>query len=427
MFYKLVNKMSKFLPSKRFFSLVVKSSLIVIFILAANSVFLKADKYPDFLPIIDKQLSQTINYIFQEDYIRADSICVSIIAEYPDHPAGYFMKGILHWRKGYFLNNYNKYNDITLEWLKKSLKIAKSNIKDNPDDPVAYFFAGGAYGYQGSVFARRKSWIKTGRAAYNGIRSLEKSMKLDSSLYDVYYGSGLYHVLASHQPGVIKWIQKLLPIPAGDSDLGINHLQIAIEKGKFTNLAAQSALALAYVSYENKYNDAVDLLIPLIEQYPQNLDFLTTIINAYFYRELTDPTTEWEPLRESLNQTRKAVIDQNLDFQQWWRTKFDFMEGYMDYMAGDLVNAKKILTKYVQTYPKKGGSYLSGLGYLTLGKIADLQGSRELAIIYYKKVAKLEDIGNEKKLAKKFIKSPFIGEDSEIPFTGHYVDLPDRP
>ncbi len=419
--------MSKLHPSKRSLALVVKSSLIVIFILAANSVFLKADKYPELLPVIDTQLSQTIDYIFQEDYSKADSICASIIAEYPDHPAGYFMKGILHWRKGYFLNDYNKYNDTTLDWLKKSLKIAKSNIKNNPDDPVAYFYAGGAYGYQGSVFARRKSWIKTGRAAYNGIRSLEKSMKLDSNLFDVYYGSGLYHVLASHQPGVIKWIQKLLPIPAADSDLGINHLQIAIEKGKFTSLAAQSALALAYVYYEDKYCDAVDLLTPLIEQYPQNLDFLTTMTNAYFYRQLTTPTTEWEPLRGSINQTRKVVTDQNLDFQEWWLTKFDFMEGYMDYMTGDLSSAKKILTKYCQHYPKKGGSYLSGLGYLTLGKIADLQGNREEAIINYKKVSKFEDIGNEKKLAKKFINSPFRGEDSEIPFSGNYVDLPDRP
>ena len=413
--------------SKMSFFIIATITFVLIFTVGSNSILSTNDDPPDFLPAIDKQLSLTIDYIFQEDYKKADSICISIITQYPDHPAGYFMKGIMYWRKAYFLNNYNTYNDTTLKWLKQAIKIAKASIKKNPNDPIAHFFAGGAQGYEGSVYARRKSWIKTGRAAYSGIRSLEKSMQLDSSNYDGYYGSGLYHVLASHQPGVIKLIQWLLPIPAGDSDLGINHLQIAIEKGKFTNLAAKAALALAYTYYEEKFEDAVDLLTPLVVQYPRNLDFLSTLINAYFYRELTIPTGEWSTLKVYIDQIRMVVEEQFPDFQTWWLTKFEFMEGYMSYMTGDFSTAKRILTRYCQNYPKKGGSYLSALGYLTLGKIADLQGNRKEAIEYFKKVSKFENIGNEKELAKKFISSPFRGEEFEIPFSGNYVDLPDRP
>jgi tetratricopeptide (TPR) repeat protein len=413
---------------QRFVKVTFTFFIISLFLFANFDIFAKEEpKTEQFLPLIDKPLSQTIEYIFIEDYASADSVCKSIIQKYPEHPAGYFMQGIKHWRKSYFLNNYNDYNDSTLFWLKKAVKIAKNRIEDNSEDPLAYFFAGGAYGYEGSVYARRKSWISTGRAAYRGIRSLEKSMQLDSNLYDIYYGSGLYHVLASHQPGVVKWIQKILPIPEGDSNLGVSYLQLAIEKGQFTSLAAKAALALAFVYYENRYQEAIELLDPLVETYPENLDFLTSMINAHFYRELSDPVNDWDSLLKYVNQIRSVVKKKDLDFQRWWLDKFDFIEAYANYIQGDYLQAETMLTKYCNKYSKKGKSYLAGLGFLTLGKLADLNGNREQAIKFYKKVKKLENMGNEKQLAKLFIETPFQKESETTRFLGTYVDLPDRP
>ncbi len=417
-----MERISKIFGGKYFFIYLVGLSLLF-----AGNLFGGKKKRANYLPLIEKSLSETIEYIFEENYSSADSVCQVLIDEYPGHPAGYFMKGIMYWRQGYFRNDYNKYNDITLSWLKKAEKIAKENIKQNPDDAIAFFFAGGAYGYEGSVYARRKSWLKTGRYAYKGIRSLEKSMQLDSSLYDIYYGSGLYHVLASHQPGAIKWIQKLLPIPTGNSQMGLDYLKVAIEKGTFTNLAAQSALAMAYVYYEKKYQNAIELLNPLVKKYPRNLDFLTTLINAYFYRELSLHTNEWQPIAKRIKQVRLIVKNKGLNFQRWWLHKFNFMEAYMQYMNGHYLIAEAMLSAYCEEYPDKGDSYLTGLAYLTLGKIYDLQGKRERAVESYKKVSKFERMGNEIQLARLFLSSPFSGEANAPFFTGAFVDLPDRP
>lgn len=417
-----MERINKTLGGKYFFICLLSLSIIF-----TGNLFGGKKPRANYLSLIEEPLSETIEYIFEENFNSADSVCQVLINEYPDHPAGYFLKGVMYWRQGYFLDNYNQYNDITLTWLKKAEKIAKENIKQNPDDAIAFFFAGGAYGYEGSVYARRKSWFKTGRCAYKGIRSLEKSIRLDSSLYDIYYGSGLYHVLASHQPGTIKWVQKLLPIPTGDSQLGLDYLKTAIEKGTFTNLAAQSALAMAYVYYEKEFQHAIDLLNPLVKKYPRNLDFLTCLINAYFYRELSLHTDEWQPLQSTIGTVRMIVSSRNMNFQQWWLDKFDFIEAYMHYMNGQYVIAKEMLAAYCKEYPDKGDSYLTGLAYLTLGKICDLQGQRKQALTYYKKVSKFEQMGNEKQLANLFLSTPFTGETDAIPFTGTFVDLPDRP
>ncbi len=398
----------------------------LLFLLGKTTVAGEAGHNP-FLASANQQLAQTIEYIFQENYPAADSVCSEIISDYPQHPAGYFMKGILHWKQGYFLNRYNEYNDSTLIWFSQAIDIADRGMKTTPGDASIYFFAGGAYGYQGSVYARRKSWLKTGMAAYHGIRLLEKSMAMDSSLYDIYYGSGLYHVLASHQPGIIRWLQRLLPIPAGDAKLGLQYLQLAVNKGEFTSLAAVSALGLAYVYYENEYEKAIELLSPLVARYPRNLDFMTNLINAYFYREMTRPTNDWQPVLKLIDQARQEVRTRNIDIQTWWLDKFDFIEGYSDYMNGELDSAARILGAYCNKYPQKGDSYLTALGYLTLGKIADRQSNRKEAIAYYKKVSGLEQMGNEKQLAEKYLQNPFQNETNSNPFNGAFADIQDRP
>jgi len=377
--------------------------------------------------VIEDELAEAIELIFQENYSQADSVCTALIDQFPRHPAGYFMKGVLFWKQGYYMKNYDQYNKTALKWLGRAVKIAKKNIKENPNDASAYFFGGGAYGYQGSVYARRKSWLKTGYAAFRGIRYLEKAMALDSTLYDIYYGSGLYHVLASHQPGVVKWIQKLLPIPNGDEKLGIRYLKIAAEKGKFTNLAALAALAMAYVYYDERYDDAIALLEPLVRRYPRNLDFGTALINAYFYKGLTDGSINWDRLLALVQHVENYVRAQNYQLDPWWSDKLEFITGYSLYMKGQFALAAPLLKDYCDKYSKKGASYLTGLGYLTLGKMADIAGNRQLAINFYKKVQKYEAMGNEKELAAQLLLVPFRGEKPLVRFVGAYAELPDRP
>ena len=99
----------------------------------------------------------------------------------------------------------------------------------------------------------------------------------------------------------------------------------------------------------------------------------------------------------------------------------------MEYMSGQYRSAEAMWSGYCEEYPDKGDSYLTGLAYLTLGKIYDLQGKRERAVESYKKVSKFERMGNEIQLARLFLSSPFSGEANAPFFTGAFVDLPDRP
>ena len=187
---KFINQKTLFIPLCLLFSVIQYSNSF------AN------DKKHEF-DQIQLKLSETIDWIYREDYVTADSVSQSIIDQYPESPSGYFMMAVISMKKGFYLKNYEEYNDTTMMWLKQAIDKSKKQIKIYSHDANPYFFAGGAYGYEGAIYARQKKWIKTGLSALRGIRYLETALAMDSTLYDIYFGSGLYHVVAGNQKGIV--------------------------------------------------------------------------------------------------------------------------------------------------------------------------------------------------------------------------------
>ena len=85
------------------------------------------------------------------------------------------------------------------------------------------------------------------------IKNLKKVQKIKPDLYDVYFGFGLYDVTAGSFPDIVKIITRILFIPSGDYQRGIEELKIAHEKGFLTKTISCYALAYSYFYYEQNY------------------------------------------------------------------------------------------------------------------------------------------------------------------------------
>ncbi|MDZ7261798.1 MAG: tetratricopeptide repeat protein [candidate division KSB1 bacterium] len=382
------------------------------------------NNYPiEFNPLI----LEGIEYIFHENFDKAEAIFDQVIQQHPERPGPYFFKGVVYWRRSLNVENYSKFDQAMLTWLDKAIGIADSALQKDPQDAEAFFYKGGAHGFKGTLYARRQDWLKTGYHAYHGIKNLQRALKIAPELYDVYYGTGLYHVMAGHTPGIVRLIQKILPIPSGNPKQGLQDLKIASERGRYTQIGGRSALAFAYLWFEEDYQKTIEILEPLIKQYPDCIDFGTMLANAYFYRELTTPTGEWDKLLQTIDQIEKIVRERPFDLSRWWRDKLIFMRGYAYYSTGKYELAANLLQLYTRRYPNKGDSYLTGLGELTLGKIYDLQGQRKKAKEKYTRALKQEPMGNLEQLAQHYLETPFTGEVEKYRFTGAKAELPDRP
>ncbi|MBN2093744.1 tetratricopeptide repeat protein, partial [candidate division KSB1 bacterium] len=367
-------------------------------------------------------IHKIIDLIFREHYRLVEVKLDSLILTTPNKPDAYFYRGISYWRESNIQQNVQKFDTEMQKWLEKCLEICENRLNLNPDDPFACFYKGGAHGFLGTMHARQKNWLKTGYHAWKGIHALETALQLKPDFYDVHYGLGLYHVMAGNQGAIVRFLQRLLPIPTGDPEAGLSFLKSAIQRGVYSPLPASSALASAYLYFEKDYSAAIQIAESLLTIYPENLDLLSTQINALFNLEFSRPANQWGKLLDYIEQFEKVVYQRKLISSDWWSYKMKFMRGYAYYHQGKYDAALRLFEEYHAFY--KEGSYLLGLGELTSGKIFDLMGKRQQAIKKYKNSRRQEKAGNVADLADYFLQNPFKKELNRNRIIATFTELP---
>lgn len=373
----------------------------------------------------DPRIVRVIDLIFKEKFHQAAAALDTLIAQSPANPAGYFYYGVIYWRESALAPDFDSYDKKMKHWLERCRDVADSILARNKLDTNAWFYLGGAHGFLGSMYARKGKWLKTGYHAWKGTSALEKTLELDPEMYDVYYGLGLYHVMAGHQGAIVRFIQKLLPIPNGDAKRGLAALQTAVKKGRYTELPAQSALVFAWLYFENDYRKALETLAPLLGKYPGNTDLLCMQINALFYLELNQPQQRGSEILNYVNQLEKVISRRNLKTNVWWQQKLIFLKGFAHYLLENDEAAVMLLGKYSDSTRQQGRSYLTALADLILGKIYDFQGQRVRAREKYKKAADAEQFGNVRELAKQLLKERDLSR--ELTIQANVTGFPERP
>jgi len=370
------------------------------------------------------QIIQAIDLIFQEDYLLAAAVLDQTIAAEPSNPEGYFYRGVIFWRESTLAPEVEKYDHALQIWLDRCLAVADSNLAVNPRDVNAWFYRGGAHGFLGSMYARRGNWPKTGYHAWKGISALENARELNPEMYDIYYGLGLYHVMAGHQSAIVRFIQKLLPIPPGDPAQGIRSLKLAIEKGRYAPVPAQSALGFAWLYFENHYPQAIQTLVPLLEKYPTSTDLLLMLINAQFYQDLNHAPSHSADLLANIEQFERIIAARKIEINSWWPQKLVLLKGFAHYSLENDAVARDLLEQY-SAFKTDHDSYLTGLAYLMLGKIHDSRGERDLARKKYRQAKAAEKFGNVAEVAEQALNNPVFSR--RLPIAVKVTGFPERP
>jgi tetratricopeptide (TPR) repeat protein len=109
---------------------------------------------------------------------------------------------------------------------------------------------------------------------------LEDVVERDSSYWDAYLGLGIYHYLADVLPKFVKVLSFILGID-GDRARGIRELNMAVEKGTYTQTEAMFFLGAIYTYRERDYNRAIDIWNRLLKRYPDNPGVLVHLGACY--------------------------------------------------------------------------------------------------------------------------------------------------
>jgi hypothetical protein len=184
-----------------------------------------------------------------------------------------------------------------------AVEAAERWTRREPQRAEAWFYLAGAHAPLEQWRILRGEKLAAARDAVGLKNALDKTLALDPSLQDAYFGIGLYHYYAAVAPAALKMLRWLLFMPGGDREGGLREMQRAREQGALLRAEADFQLHWLYLWYEHQPARALELLRELDAKYPTNPIFLQRVADVqrnYFHDHRASAGT-WQTLLDRAN------------------------------------------------------------------------------------------------------------------------------
>jgi tetratricopeptide (TPR) repeat protein len=229
---------------------------------------------PEALAILDK--------IYSFDLQGAIEAAKRMQEERPNHPLGYLMETEALWWRIWCTSADFKYgmtdarrrpklagDQHYLELTAKALSLAEAQIRQG-ESAEMHFYAGMAEASAARLYGLRAENRNAARAGVRGREHLLRAKALDPDLADADLGPGLYNYYVDTLSSLARILRFFMGIPGGSKQEGVRLLERAIAQGVLTSNSARFYLALNLHRYDLQYENALNVLSPLVEKYPTN-------------------------------------------------------------------------------------------------------------------------------------------------------------
>lgn len=245
---------------------------------------------------LSPEARQTLDQIYSGHADAAIANAQKIQQEQPEDPLGYLLEGEARWWELYCASLNVKYGMVDawqrpklpgdkefLALAQKAVRLAKARLKEN-DSAEMHLYAGLGWALEARLRGLRNERRATAHAGVEARSEFLQALKLDPNLADADTGLGLYNYYVDTLSGFVKIIRFFMGIPGGSKKEGIRQLALAMNGGELTSVDARFYLAKNLRTYDEKYEQALAVLQPLVVQYPQNPVFL--LLRGNLYAEL---------------------------------------------------------------------------------------------------------------------------------------------
>ena len=351
------------------------------------------------------QAREGINGVYSLDFDVAQQNIQKVFSQYPDHPFAHFGNAMIAWsRYEYeFEKSDEKQQKVFEQILDDSISGIKRWMKQHPDDPNAYMGIGALYGLRAMFSMRNRSWITAYFSGRKAISNLEKSLELDPTYYDAYFGLGIYQYYAGTLPSVIKILAKIVAIK-GNPDEGVKQLNLSREKAMFTADSSKLILIeIQNVRGSKYYNPqkSLEYIRQLRAKYPKNpLMHYVEIICLYETGNLDEVTRQANQFLE--------LIGKDPFYKDIYISRAYTALGTAAMARGDILGARAVFEQGKRALKDQAVSRWGLWNELRLGQVYDLLGERDLAVKQYKYVLSFKDKWGFDDLAKSLLKKPYV-------------------
>jgi hypothetical protein len=356
--------------------------------------------------------------VYNLDYKVAREKFERMVKIAPDHPAGYIYLANNLWLE--WLNSSRRlsaslYNGDSFyqqdaeedkfdpkrekefnDYIRQAIAVAKTRVQKNPQDTEALYYQGAALGLRAGYSVTVKRSFRRAMGDANGSTQIQKRVvKMDPNYNDAYLSIGLYEYVIDSLPFVWRTLARLAGLK-GSKKRGLEHLELATQKGKFAADDARVILIGLY-SREKQPEKALEMISYLAAKYPRNYLLGVERANMLYQRG-----------RKDEGAAAFAALLKNEQIAQTAGDHINYQWGESLMGAGDFVTA---IERYREvTRWAKSDKALVSLSHLHAGQALDALGKREEALSEYQTVLKRENIFDAHKLANEYVKKPYTDD-----------------
>ena len=355
---------------------------------------------------VNVEVIRGIDLIYNWEFDLAESLFERLIKENPEDPIGYFYLAMVSWSRlaaGIWTNEMvEQYGNR----IKQTIEVAESAVKKNKNDCYAYFYLGGALGFEGRFKLMERKFLSSFFLAQDAIKALKTSLELCPDNQDVLFGMGIFDYYTAKFSGVLKFLSYLL-IHRGDKEEGLRKLQSAADGAVYSSIEAKSLLLHIYLYMEaDQYDKALVLAEELTKKFPENARF--KFFEGVVYMRLNQ-VAGYEDVVNFFRERSRHIFSRGQALI--WENRGVYLEACYNLSRNKISEARANLeTILFQVDPVADPSMIAW-PLLKLGMSYDLEKKREKALNYYKQVLELENGAGAQFLADKYQRKPAVGTD----------------
>jgi len=226
--------------------------------------------------------SVAIERIYSFDLDAAIGDAQRMQHEYPDRPLGYLLEAEALWWRIWCTSAEFKYGMMDarhrpklaadkryFDLVASASSFAQASLQQH-ETAEMQFYAGLADAFAARLYGLRGENRATARAGVHARAHFLRAVQLDPQLVDADFGLGLYNYYADTLSSIAKFLGFFMGIPGGNKQEGILQLEDDIAHGVLTPDEARFYLALDLHRYDQRYEEALAVIGPLVEKYPSN-------------------------------------------------------------------------------------------------------------------------------------------------------------